>query len=329
MPDIPLTQIQPNRLNPRQHFSPAVLDDLARSIRQYGILEPIVVRPENSHYEVVVGERRYHAAQQAGLDAVPVIIRNYSDEEVVEITLVENVQRDDLSAVEKAKLCRELRTRFGHRYPNWEAISGRIGVEPETVRAWLRTLDLPEPIQVRIAPREGQRRVPEGKIDYQTALRVAEKIKDPGRQIEVVERLVEKKVPHRVANEIIRRAALDPNADLNGTSAITPRAAAQSLSFSHRSYRQILDGTKTQTTRRRLEPSCAPGSNVSASVSRFGELHIEEVIRKRMREITEDDARREGARSLAEFREQWRRQYGCWDEDEVVYLLRFCVARLA
>ena len=112
MPDLELKRIQPNKLNPRLRFSKSGLDDLAASIKQYGILEPIIVRPVNSHYEVVVGERRYRAAQQAGLDEVPVIVREYSDDEVMEINLVENVQREDLSAVEKAKLCQELRERY-------------------------------------------------------------------------------------------------------------------------------------------------------------------------------------------------------------------------
>jgi len=104
VPEIDLKKLEPNKLNPRQRFSKAGLDDLAASIRQFGVLEPILVRPVNSHYQVVVGERRYRAAQQAGLDTVPVVIRDYSDEDVMEINLVENVQREDLSAVEKAKL---------------------------------------------------------------------------------------------------------------------------------------------------------------------------------------------------------------------------------
>src|SRR5215204_2126075 len=138
MPDVELKQIQPNRLNPRTTFSKAGLDDLSASIRQYGILEPLIVRPVNSHFEVVVGERRYRAAQQAGLDEVPVIVRSYSDEEVMEINLVENVQREDLSAVEKAKLCQALRERWPDHYPTWERIAQRIGVESATVRTWVR-----------------------------------------------------------------------------------------------------------------------------------------------------------------------------------------------
>jgi ParB/RepB/Spo0J family partition protein len=328
MPDIPLRQIQPNRFNPHLRFSKAGLDELAASIRQFGIVEPIVVRPENGHYQVVVGERRYRAAQQAGLEAVPVIIRSFTDEEVIEISLVENVQREDLSAVEKAKLCRELRRRYPERYPSWESIARRVGVEPETVRAWMRTLDLPVEVQEKIAPREQQRRVPEGKIDYQTALRVAEKIKDPQRQIQVVQRLVEKRVPHRVANEIIRRAALEPGGDVACEASQVPQQSGPSLSFSHRNYRAILDGTKTQTTRRRLDPAIAPGRTVTAALSRFAELRVEEVVPRKLGEITEEDAQREGASTLREFREQWCRQYGSWNPEETVYLLRFRLSRV-
>ena len=124
--ELELKRIQPNKLNPRLKFSKAGLDDLAASIRQYGILEPILVRPVNGHFEVVVGERRYRAAQQAGLDTVPVVIRDYSDEELLEINLVENVQREDLSAVEKARLCQELRLRNPARYPTWDVVARRV-----------------------------------------------------------------------------------------------------------------------------------------------------------------------------------------------------------
>src|SRR3990170_1184501 len=157
VPDLELKRIQPNKLNPRLRFSKSGLDDLAASIKQYGILEPIIVRPVNSHYEVVVGERRYRAAQQAGLDEVPVIVRDYNDDEVMEINLVENVQREDLSAVEKAKLCAELRGRFPDKYQSWDGLAKRIGVEAPTVRTWMRTLGLSEELQEKIAPRETQR----------------------------------------------------------------------------------------------------------------------------------------------------------------------------
>src|SRR5688572_27854459 len=161
VPERELKRIQPKTRNPRLRFSKSGLDDLAASIKQYGILEPIIVRPVNAHYEVVVGERRYRAAQQAGLDQVPVIVRQYSDDEVMEINLVENVQREDLSAVEKSKLCEELRHRFPEKFTSWDMSGKRIGVETDTTRAWVRTLHLPEEIQDRIAARE-LKRVPEG-----------------------------------------------------------------------------------------------------------------------------------------------------------------------
>jgi ParB/RepB/Spo0J family partition protein len=327
MPDIDLKQIQPNRLNPRLRFSKAGLDELAASIKQYGVLEPIVVRPVNAHYEVVVGERRYRAAQQAGLEQVPVVIRSYSDEEVMEINLVENVQREDLSAVEKAKLCRELRQRWPERYPTWDTIAQRIGVEGATVRTWLRTLSLPEELQERIAPRDTQR-VPEGRIDYQTALRISEKIKDPERQVEIAERLAAGRVPQRLAHEIIERAAAMPERDVSQVIQQVERESRATLAFSHRHYKAILDGRKTQLTRRRPEPDLQPGVVVRAAVTHFADLEIVEVERKRLGDFTEEDAQAEGGYSLAEFRARWERQYGEWDPDEVVHLIRFRVARI-
>src|SRR5215207_2427653 len=246
VPDLELKRIQPNKLNPRLRFSKSGLDDLAASIKQYGILEPIIVRPVNSHYEVVVGERRYRAAQQAGLDEVPVIVRDYNDDEVMEINLVENVQREDLSAVEKAKLCHELRTLYPDKYLGWDTIAGRIGVEVDTVRAWVRTLNLPEEIQDKIAARE-LKRVPEGKIDYRTALDIAEKIKDPERQLEVATQLAEERMPREVAREVIRRAATvapeQPIASIVQEAAREPRA---SLAFTHKHYQSVVSGEKHQ-----------------------------------------------------------------------------------
>jgi ParB family chromosome partitioning protein len=330
VPDLELKRIQPNKLNPRLRFSKSGLDDLAASIKQYGILEPIIVRPVNSHYEVVVGERRYRAAQQAGLDEVPVIVREYADDEVMEINLVENVQREDLSAVEKAKLCQELRERYPEKYVGWDIIAARIGVEVDTVRAWVRTLNLPEQIQERIAPRE-MKRVPEGKIDYRTALDIAEKIKDPERQVEVATHLAEERMPREVAREVIRRAATPdpvaprPVAQIVQEASREPRA---SLAFTHRHYQAVVSGEKKQTTRRRADPRIEAGTIVRADVIQFADLEITEVIRKRLGEMTEHDAREEGDYTLDEFRDLWRRSYGSWNPDELVTIIRFQVARV-
>ena len=327
MPDLELKKIQPNKLNPRLRFSKSGLDDLAASIKQYGILEPIIVRPVNGHFEVVVGERRYRAAQQAGLDDVPVIVREYSDDEVMEINLVENVQREDLSAVEKAKLCQELRSRYPEKYIGWDVIASRIGVEVDTVRAWVRTLNLPEGVQDKIAGRE-QKRVPEGKIDYRTALDIAEKIKDPERQVEVATQLAEERMPREVAREVIRRAATDtpsPVAQIVQEAARAPRA---SLAFTHRHYQAVVSGEKQQTTRRRADPRIEAGTIVRADVIQFADLEITDVIRKRLGEMTEEDAREEGDYTLEEFKDLWQRSYGAWNADELVTMIRFRLARV-
>jgi ParB family chromosome partitioning protein len=151
VPDIELKKIQPNRLDPRLEFTKVGLDELANSIRQVGLLEPIIVRPYEGEYQVVVGERRYRAAHQAGLDKVPAVIRDYSDDEVMEINLVENIQREDLSVIEKAKICKQLRDNFPTKYRTWEKIAEKVSVEVETVKSWVRTLGLPEEIQRRIS----------------------------------------------------------------------------------------------------------------------------------------------------------------------------------
>ena len=331
MPDLELKRIQPNKLNPRLRFSKSGLDDLAASIKQYGILEPIIVRPVNSHYEVVVGERRYRAAQQAGLDEVPVIVRDYSDDEVMEINLVENVQREDLSAVEKAKLCQELRERYPEKYVGWDIIASRIGVEVDTVRAWVRTLNLPEEIQDRIAPREAKR-VPEGKIDYRTALDIAEKIKDPERQVEVATHLAEERMPREVVREVIRRAATPDPTDAAAGRPDRPggRPRAARLAGVHP---PPLPGRRQRREAARPPAggpilASRPGTIVRADVIQFADLEVTDVIRKRLGEMTEEDAREEGDYTLAEFRDLWRRSYGGWNPDELVTIIRFQVARV-
>ena len=336
MPEVDLKKIQPNKLNPRLKFSKAGLDDLAASIRQYGILEPIIVRPTNSHFEVVVGERRYRAAQQAGLDQVPVVIREYSDDEVMEINLVENVQREDLSAVEKAKLCAELRNRFPDKYTSWDGLARRIGVEPPTVRTWMRTLGLSEELQEKIAPRETQR-VPEGKLDFRTAIEIAQRIKEPERQLQVAEELAQRPLPRRAREEVIRRAAEEkiptvrseaPRQSVTQIVHDVTRETRPTMVFNHRHYKAVLEGAKTQATRRRPDPQIQEGTLVRGAVNHFADLEVTEIVRKRLGEFTEQDAQREGGYSLSEFREYWRRVNGEWNPDEVVYLIRFEVARV-
>ena len=125
--EVELEKIRPNRLNPRLSINSETLNQLVSSIEQTGLLQPLLVRRVNDEYEVVIGERRYRAAQKVGLKKVPVIIRKYTDDEVIELNLVENVQREDLSAVEKGNCSKQLMKEYPERYPNIEAVAKKIG----------------------------------------------------------------------------------------------------------------------------------------------------------------------------------------------------------
>ena len=171
MPEIKLNKIRPNHLNPRSEFAKFGLDDLTNSVKQVGLLEPIIVREVGQDlYEVVVGERRYRAAQQAGLDKIPVIIRKYSDTDVIELNLVENIQREDLSDVEKGNACLEIMSRLPEIFPTIESIANRIGVSATLVRQWIQTTKIPKDIQKLISPTErGRELIPKGYISADTA----------------------------------------------------------------------------------------------------------------------------------------------------------------
>lgn len=330
MPDIELRKIQPNRLNPRLEFTKAGLDGLADSIRQVGLLEPIIVRPgsdERYEYEVVVGERRYRAAQQAGLDNVPVIIRDYTDDEVMELNMIENIQREDLSAVEKAKLCKRMKDSFPTKYPAWEAVAQRLGVDSETVKKWIRILGLPEEVQQRIAPREIQRVAP-GKIDYQTAIRITQRIKEPKKQIELAKGLADRHVSQRTATRIIKEVAKEPAKPVERVLKEAIEEAPLFLPFSKIHADAIVREIKTQTSRKTKDPRIRPGLMVRAQVTHFADLEITDLYRKKLRDFDDEDAKREGGYTLDQFKEVWKALHGEWNPDESVYVIRFRLAGL-
>lgn len=133
-------QIVASPLQPRQHFDPAALSDLAESIRKHGILEPIIVRPRDGSYEIVAGERRYQAAMEAGLAEIPVTVRDLDDRATMEIALSENLDREDLSPIEIAASFDAYLTRFG---ATQEELAQRLGKDRSTVSNLIRLLELP------------------------------------------------------------------------------------------------------------------------------------------------------------------------------------------
>ena len=142
--DLPIESLVPNPYQPRRMFAAETLEELAESIRASGVLQPIVVRPRGDHYEIVVGERRWRAARQAGLARIPAIVREASDAEALELALVENILREDLNPLEEAQGYQRLLGEFGWTQ---EDLARRIGKDRSSVANALRLLRLPDIIQ--------------------------------------------------------------------------------------------------------------------------------------------------------------------------------------
>jgi len=147
---VPTAFLKPNRLQPRKHFIEEDLNDLARSVKEKGILQPILVRPvagDPNAFEIVAGERRWRAAQLAKLHEVPVIVREMSDGEALELAIIENVQRSDLNAIEEAAAYHELIDRFAYTQ---DKLAGEVGKSRSHVANTLRLLKLPESVKAMV-----------------------------------------------------------------------------------------------------------------------------------------------------------------------------------
>ena len=139
-----ITKVEPNREQPRKHFDEESLQELADSIKQFGLLQPILVQDKKSHYEIIAGERRWRAAKLAGLKEVPVLIKNYSSQELVEISLIENIQRQDLNPIEEALAYKRLLTEFDLKQ---EEVAERVSKSRTAVTNSLRLLKLCDKVQ--------------------------------------------------------------------------------------------------------------------------------------------------------------------------------------
>ncbi|MBN2759090.1 MAG: ParB/RepB/Spo0J family partition protein [Rhodobacteraceae bacterium] len=148
---LPVEKLVANPDQPRRYFDETALAELAASIREKGVIQPLVVRMKGELYEIVAGERRWRAAQRAQVHEVPVVVREFSDTEVLEIAIIENVQRADLNAVEEAQGYRALIERFGHTQ---EKLAEVLGKSRSYIANLLRLLNLPEDVQILV--REGK-----------------------------------------------------------------------------------------------------------------------------------------------------------------------------
>ncbi|WP_420394213.1 ParB/RepB/Spo0J family partition protein [Acuticoccus sp.] len=145
---VPIASLRRSRQNPRAAFHDDALDELTQSIRDRGIVQPLLVRPSGDGYEIIAGERRWRAAQRAGLHEVPVVVRDVTDGEALELAIIENVQRADLNPVEEAAGYQRLMAEFGHRQ---EDLAKIIGKSRSHVANTLRLLSLPPSIRASVA----------------------------------------------------------------------------------------------------------------------------------------------------------------------------------
>lgn len=186
---IPLSAIRPLPGQPRRHFDDAAINELADSIRARGLLQPVLVRaaPDGTGYQLVAGERRWRAAQRAGLHEIPALVRSFDDSTTYEIALVENIQREDLTAIEEALGYRRLIADYGH---NAEALARLVGKSRSHVANLLRLLDLPDAVQAMISNGSLAMGHARALIGHPAAERLARQTVEEGLSVRAVEALV-------------------------------------------------------------------------------------------------------------------------------------------
>jgi len=194
----PIEQIRPNRNQPRKHFASDKLEELAASIREKGIIQPLVVTKKDGFYEIIAGERRWRASQKAGLHEVPVVIREASDDAVMELALIENIQRQDLNAIEEAHAYRSLVEHFNI---SQEDVAKRVGKNRTTVTNALRLLKLPEVIQHDIV----EDRLSMGHARALLALESPELIEKARHEI------LHRQLSVRATEDLVRRLKVNPH----------------------------------------------------------------------------------------------------------------------
>lgn len=192
---LPIEQLRPNPTQPRQHFAEQEIAELSDSIKALGVLQPILVRPRDDHYQIVAGERRYRAATRAGLPQVPVIIKEFDDRQTLEVALVENVQRHNLNPLEEAKGYQRLIDEFSLTALE---VAERVGKDRATVANIVRILRLPPAVQEFIA---------DGRISLGHAKAILT-VKEPSAQINLAQKVIDEGLSVRALEAIVGRVVV-------------------------------------------------------------------------------------------------------------------------
>ena len=186
-----ITKVEPNREQPRKNFDEDALEELAESIKQFGLLQPILVQDRKTYYEIIAGERRWRAAKKAGLKEVPVIIKNLSEQEIVEISLIENIQRENLNPIEEAQAYKRLLTEFNLKQ---DEVAERVAKSRTAVTNSMRLLKLCDDVQQMVI---------EGMISTGHA-RALISIEDPEQQYNIAQQIFDEKLSVRDVEQLVK-----------------------------------------------------------------------------------------------------------------------------
>ena len=209
--EVELDSIVPGAMQPRTHFDETSLESLAESIRSHGIVQPLLVRRRGDGYELIAGERRWRAARLAGLSKVPVVVKDVPDDSLLEIALIENIQREDLNPIEEAQAYKKLIETVGLTQ---EALASRVGRDRSYITNYLRLLRLPDDLQQlviegRLSTGHARTLLALDHVDLQR--RMARKIIDDGLSVRATELLVQKRSDEKSAKKSAASQSDDPN----------------------------------------------------------------------------------------------------------------------
>lgn len=195
--ELNLEEVKPNPFQPRMRFDDQTIDELAQSIRETGIVQPVIVAPEDDHYKIIVGERRWRAAQRAGLRKIPVLIRNIPKEKQLEVSLIENIHREELNALEIAQAYQRLIDDHGYAQ---QELADKVGKDRTSVTNYLRLLKLPQEIQDRLT---------EGVISMGHA-RALLALEEPATQLYACRQVIDRSLSVRNAEALVNRLKIKP-----------------------------------------------------------------------------------------------------------------------
>ena len=258
--EVELTKIQVNPNQPRREFDPVALQELADSIREIGIIQPITLRKINDEeYQIIAGERRFRASQMAGLERVPSYIRTADDENVLEMALIENIQREDLNSVEIALTYQHLLDQYGLTQ---ERLSARVGKKRTTVANYLRLLKLPAPVQMGLKNKQ---------IDMGHA-RALLSLDDPKLQVKLYEEIVAQGYSVRRVEELVKQLSQGESIVSNGRK-IAPKQ--QRLPEEYNMLKQQLSGFFNT----RVQLTCSDQGKGKISIPFANEEELEHIMR--------------------------------------------------